>query len=542
MDTWAQPAAWIAIFCASLGLPARAGAQRGGDSVSLWELARHNRDTLVFATLFTAHDVRDRLSTEESLQAAISWCQETAVTHVFIEEFRDGYSAPRDLIEQARDRFREAGIEASGCVTTTSMVKRSTGWDIIPCFTNLGVQEQLQGIFEYAASMFDEIMIDDFLFTDCECEECQQAKGEQSWEDYRADLMVQVSRERILEPAKAVNRNVRVIIKYPQWYDEFHRRGYEVVRETADFDRIWVGTETRDPDNAQWGRKAQYEAYFIMRWLGEIGGDKCGGGWFDPYGTSPPTYVEQARQTVLAGAREALLFCYGSLTEGNGPENVAALRNEVPQLFELAKMVRGQESVGVSMCKPPSSDPGGEPYVFDFVGMLGLPLVPTAKPNLEAEAAFFSMHILKEPRAAQIISDMVAAGKPVLVTSRLAEALAGKVRLDAPNVQVLSTNTGDLHDLLEMDQARLDALRDVMLKPFGLSFSAPTRVALHVLGDVIAIENFSDTPAEARLQGPSLRRATVALVLGAEQSGLNVDEDVCSGAIPARTLALLQLR
>ena len=33
---------------------------------------------------------------------------------------------------------------------------------------------------------------------------------------------------------------------YPQWYDRFHERGYEVTRQTEDFDRIWVGTETRD--------------------------------------------------------------------------------------------------------------------------------------------------------------------------------------------------------------------------------------------------------------------------------------------------------
>lgn len=44
--------------------------------------------------------------------------------------------------------------------------------------------------------------------------------------------------------------------------------------------QIWVGTETRDYDNKRWGRKVQYEAYYIMRWLGEIGGSKTGGGRF----------------------------------------------------------------------------------------------------------------------------------------------------------------------------------------------------------------------------------------------------------------------
>ena len=84
--------------------------------------------------------------------------------------------------------------------------------------------------------------------------------------------MVRLSQDRLLAAAKRVNPKVRLIIKYPQWYDEFHERGYEVVRETADFDRIWVGTETRDYRDRHWGGTPQYEAYFIMRWLGGIGG------------------------------------------------------------------------------------------------------------------------------------------------------------------------------------------------------------------------------------------------------------------------------
>ena len=529
----------LLVVLIGLARPLAANAQQGGTPVDLFALAQQNRDTLTFATLLTAQDVRDRLATEEGLAAAITWCRETAVTHVFIEEFRDGYTAPRDVLERARDRFRAAGIEASGCITTTAMAKRSTGWDLIPCFTNQAVQEQLQQVFEYAAGLFDEIMIDDFLFTDCECDECRAAKGDRTWEEYRSDLMVQVSRDRILGPARAVNPKVKVIIKYPQWYDAFHERGYEVVRETQEFDRIWVGTETRDPDSDQWGRKMQYEAYFIMRWLGEIGGAKCGGGWFDPYGTSPQTYVEQARQTVLGGAREALLFCYGSLLEGNGPENVAALRREVPRLFELARIIRGRQPVGLAMCKPPNSHPDGEAYVFDFIGMLGLPLVPTARLSSDAAGAVFTMHALKDPQAPTTIARMVAAGKPVLVTSRLAAALAGQVDLAAPNVVRLDTDPEDLHDLLGMNQAALDAMRSRLLQPLGITFSAPARVALYVFDGVVAIENFGDQPAAIRLQAPAVRGSRVALVLGAEEPGVSVHGDTCTGSLPARTLVVL---
>jgi hypothetical protein len=50
-----------------------------------------------------------------------------------------------------------------------------------------------------------------------------------------------------------------------------------------------------------------------LRWLGGIGGAKCGGGWYDWLGTTERTYIEQARQTILGGARESMLFCYGGL-------------------------------------------------------------------------------------------------------------------------------------------------------------------------------------------------------------------------------------
>ena len=354
------------------------GAVAAASGEDLWELANANKNVLRIATLFTAQDVRDRLSTDEGIEVAMDWCRKTGVTHAFIETFRDGYTAERKTLEHARDRFVEAGFDVSGCVTPTGFGKQSTGWKVVSCYTSAETQQRIQEIFEYTASMFDEIMIDDFLFTDCQCEECQAARGTQSWAEYRCDLMLRVSRDRILTPARAVNPNVKVILKYPQWYSLFAERGYDVVRETAAYDRIWVGTETRDYEDPRWGGKVQYEAYFIMRWLGEIGGAKCGGGWFDPYGTHEDTYVEQARQTVLADAKEMLLFCYGSLLRDTGPANVARLRTEIPGLFELASLVRNQPLRGIAAPKPPNSKPRGEAYVYDFVGMLGLPLIPTA--------------------------------------------------------------------------------------------------------------------------------------------------------------------
>jgi hypothetical protein len=298
-----------------------------------------------------------------------------------------------------------------------------------------------------------------------------------------------------------VNPKVKVIIKYPQWYDEFHERGYDVIRETADFDRIWVGTETRDYHDKRWGGTVQYEAYFIMRWLGGIGQAKCGGGWFDPYGTTEKTYVEQARQTVLGGARESLLFCYGSLLRDTGPKNVEALRKSIPELLAVAEQVIRRKAIGIAAYKPPSSHPENERRVFDFVGMMGLPFLPCHEFPADARSAFFSVHALKDPKLTERLSAFIASGKPVLVTDGLAVRLSGKMNLDASNVRVLRLS-GDPKSLLKLPQAALDALRQPLLGPFGRRFESPNRVALYLFEDGShVIENFNDEPVTVKLDG-----------------------------------------
>ena len=526
--------------CALFGVAAAKTPFTGGNSdmevVDLWKLANEKKSLLRFSTLYTAQNVRDLLSDQEGIRKAIEWCRQTAVTHVYIESFRNRYTAERAALERAKRAFVDAGIDVSGCVTTTEVGKKSTGWNLIDCYTDIPTQQHLQEIFEYTASIFDEIMIDDFLFTDCECEECQAARGDRSWAEYRSDLMVRVSKERILEPAKVKNPNVKIIIKYPQWYDNFHNRGYEVVRETHDFDKIWVGTETRDPDNRRWGRKVQYEAYFIMRWLGAIGGEKTGGGWFDPYGTSPPTYVEQARQTILADAKEALLFCYGSLLRDTGPANVEKLRTEIPALFELAEIVRGKPIKGILAPKPPNSEPHNEQYIFDFVGMLGLPLVPAAEIK-DAEAAFLSVHALKDQELVPKLKRMIDMGKPLLITDGLSDRLKDQLSLEADNVQILKVG-GDPRSLLEIDRESLLHLREKMLRPFDVSFDAPNKVSLYLIGDNhIVIENFNDEGVDVQFRMPGLRSAENLVTLPVDGDiDLKLEGDELSAVMSPRSM------
>lgn len=497
----------LAVFC---GFEISRAAE-----TDLWKLGQARAATHRFSTLFTAHDVKRHLSSEEGIAKAMEWCRQTAVTRVYVETFRDGYQAERAALLNARDSFRAAGFEVSGCITPTQVGKKSTRWNIIACYTDLPTQARIQEIFEYTAGMFDVIMIDDFWFTDCACAECDAARlaqkvaiGEKiypvagtTWDDYRGELMTRLSRDRALAAAKRVNSKAELIIKYPQWYDVFHERGYDVARETEDFDQIWVGTETRDYTDKQWGGTVQYEAYFIMRWLGGIGGEKCGGGWYDWLGTTERTYVEQARQTVLGGARESMLFCYGGLQGTTGPKNVEALRANIPELLEVAAEVRKREIVGVAAYKPANSAPGDEKRVFDFVGMLGIPLVPCHEFPTNAAAAFFSIHALKDGEFAGKLRQFLDAGKPALLTDGLVKRLGEQINLNRPNVQILAVK-GDPKSLLQLAQKEIDSMRAPLLRVVKATFAAPNNVALYLFADGSwVVENFTDEPVEARLNG-----------------------------------------
>ena len=200
------------------------------------QIARDNTAVHRFSTLFIAQDVRDALTSSNGLNDAVAWCKTNGITHVYLESFRDAYQAKRETLVAARDRFRGEGLLVSGCVTTTHVGKPSTGWGpLAGCYTDQPTQAKLQSMFEYAAGIFDEIMIDDFFLEDCKCEDCDAARKnrtvtvgdktypvtDDSWTNYHCTLMVHVSEDRLLAPAKKVNPNVKLIIKYPQWYDAF---------------------------------------------------------------------------------------------------------------------------------------------------------------------------------------------------------------------------------------------------------------------------------------------------------------------------------
>ena len=97
-----------------------------------------------WSTLFTAQDVRDRLSSAEGRQQALEFCRKMGITKVYIETFRDGYQAEEATLKAARDFYRQAGLKVSGCVTTTGIGKPSSGWHVACCYTHRQNQEPME--------------------------------------------------------------------------------------------------------------------------------------------------------------------------------------------------------------------------------------------------------------------------------------------------------------------------------------------------------------------------------------------------------------
>lgn len=376
---------------------------------------------LKVSTFITAQDEAALLTTDEGRAQAVSILKGIGVTKVYLDTYRDGLITDPALLKTLRDYFRANGFEASAGITTTS----GKGFGVASpthryflCYNYPETRQAIRKVVETAASLFDELIVDDFFATECRCKECDALRGERTWEQYFRDTMVDVSREDIVGAAKKINPKMNVIIKYPQWYDRFQAMGYDPARQPGIFDMVWVGTETRDPKKEN---VMQYEAFVNFTWLASAGGEKTRGGWFDWINCYPEVYMEQAYQTVLAGAQEIVLFGYSP--KEFTTDNLKRFTEKRPELFKIYEDLHGHQHAGIFAYKPPNSDPGSDTYIFDYMGMLGLPLVMSATFPENARSIFLSEHALADPDIAAKILAKLENGGTVIMTAGLLAGL-----------------------------------------------------------------------------------------------------------------------
>ncbi len=232
------------------------------------------------------------------------------VDRVYLETHRDTLIADEATIRAARQFFADRGVRTSGGITFTVMERNRFQ---TYCYTRPESRAKVKEIAEYTASLFDDFLLDDFFFTNCKCPACIEAKGDRTWTDYRLDLMAGAARDLVVGPAKAVNPDVHVTIKYPNWYPHFHALGFNLELQPAIFDGIYTGTETRDAVLSN-QHLQPYESYQIVRYFEAIAPGRNGGGWVDPFGSSTADrYAEQLWLTAFSKAPEIMLFDFRSL-------------------------------------------------------------------------------------------------------------------------------------------------------------------------------------------------------------------------------------
>jgi hypothetical protein len=362
------------------------------------------------------------------------------VKKVYLEVYRSGLVVPAQDLEIVRDFFLDHDMAVAGGIATVPGpgfgVAANEGLQWFN-WQNPGTRRDLIEVMRDTAPLFDEFIVDDFLCTGDTSEESLQAKGARSWSQYRRDLLTEISRDVFVKTAREVNPAITMVIKYPQWYDRFHLFGYDVVRQSALYDRVWVGTETRGSYTQRFGFVQPYEGFVNYRWLKSVAGKKVRGAWFDHGDCDANDFVDQAWQTVLAGAREIVFFNMSNLIQGHPGHDL--LRHDFDVLDRLAEVVASNPVQGAVAYKPPNSDAGGDLYIMDFLGMLGIPLVPHASYPDWSEVIFLPTQAATDDGIAGKLEHSLQSGKTVVVTSGFLQAMSDKyTRLnDLAGVQLL---------------------------------------------------------------------------------------------------------
>jgi len=282
---------------------------------------------------------------------------------------------------------------------------------------NEKTQQDLEKVIRMAAGVFDIFIVDDFLCTGDVSDESKAVKGDRSWGQYRRELLTELAQSVFIGPAKEVNPDITMIVKYPQWYDRFHLFGYDTKTLPELFDMVWVGTETRGRNTQRFGFVQPYEGFVNYRWLAGIAGNKIGGAWFDHGDCAEHDFIDQAYTSVLAGAAELVFFNFGNVMAGHPDHDKVVAQFD--RLADLAAFVREHPVTGIPAYKPPNSDPAGDMYIMDFLGMLGIPLVPVHKFPTGSPIIFLPAQAAADPDLLNHVNKARTRGAQIIFTTNL---------------------------------------------------------------------------------------------------------------------------
>lgn len=355
---------------------------------------------------FTSPDVDALLAKPAAREATLKYFAPLRLSKVYLEDAR-GDAADVAVLRDVATALKRTGLEVSGAVVPADQGPL--------CYNNPKDMATLERRVRVLAQVVDEIIVDDWLFTTCTCEKCVAERGRESWADYRSRLVAEQSKKHLIDVAKQVRPEVRVIIKYPNWYEGHRQHGYDVARQTPQFDGVSVGIETRQRSTHD-QHIPIYSGYVFQKWIGGNAGAKWRSAWLDNYDMKGDDndYVAQVWQAVLAQTPEILFWCAGQLSATNRNSDVYPhLVERMPEFDRVAGMLNGAGR-GIAFHLPLGAV--GEYNVFGHLGMIGLPIQPRTEFPTDTKAAIFSRHSLRDPKLADELVERIRAGKEVFLT------------------------------------------------------------------------------------------------------------------------------
>lgn len=371
---------------------------------------------------------------------------------VYLEVYRDGVFANPATLDRIAAFFRRHGITVDGGITLFAGRNKYDQYNSFD-FENAHDIAVCKRAVRMAARHFNTVILDDFTFFNTRTNADIKAKGSQSWTQYRLRKMRWVAKHLILGPAHKVNPHVKVIIKFPNWYEHFQGLGFGLKREAKMFGGIYTGDETRDPvHTAQ--MLQQYESYLIFRYFHNIRPHADYGGWVDTFGDRyVDRYAEQLWDTLFAKAPEITLFSWPQLavpepvTPGNrwawaadrtsfnwnamvhsfkappGSEAAPGWARVAGYALSQVNAFLGKlgKPIGIASYKPfPSS---GEDFLQNYLGNIGIPI--NLMPHFPAHApvVLLTQEADADPNLVHEIKSRLKGGGDVIITSGLLHAL-----------------------------------------------------------------------------------------------------------------------
>jgi hypothetical protein len=398
-----------------------------------------------------AYEVRDMADLKKLQDTWALISSQVKIDKIYLETHRDLIIVDEKTLESAIGFFKSKGLKVAGGITYT--VNESNNFETF-CYSNPEHRKKVQEIAEYTARHFDEFILDDFFYTSCKCDLCIKAKGNMSWTDFRLKLMTEAARDLVIGPAKKVNPKVKIVIKYPNWYEHFQGLGFNLETEPKMFDGIYTGTETRDAVSSD-QHLQQYESYLIFRYFDNIVPGRNGGGWVDSGGsTYLDRYTEQFWITLFAKAPEITMFDFRQLQSRIRPTQKGAWQGTGTSLdfdavmqpvalpggntvqptiaraagttFEQVDKFIGLlgKPIGVKSYRPFHAT--GEDFLQNYLGMIGIPMDISPVFPEDGKMILLTESASIDPLLVSKIKSRIQSGKDVMITSGLLRALQGK--------------------------------------------------------------------------------------------------------------------